>query len=499
MRPNYLPALLLATAHMALAQPLPPAPAHADQQALPVAVEFATFRAGRGMTTLEVYLEVPSPEEIIAAYGSQYVKELATAVLLKHRGQIIEFSDATLRDGSRRSRRSGRATGDAITSTTSLTAKPGEYDLQVVVEYRGGIAFDQTFSVTLPAYSYNELDLSDLVLARQVGWASPVAATSRLGLNVTPAVPPVFEQNKAWIWYMLEVYGLSPEDTVTLSISILNDSGMVAGPRLWQVPVPANTLAQRGALLFEHAPPGDYRFVAQIVAAGNSATQMAAFTIGDSLAAEDTLAALATFSKRDLKNLAADFKQVWSRFNARGFASAGSDEQLNRIGVLTTVMEGVAAGDLIDRWQLVRLLDAGRTRRRGLSARARLVLKHGPPQAVRIAPATFSQSESQLWIYGDEGPIYFLVDIDGRGTFAEVDGEQVPLFLLQSLAMAGSDSMSVTGAPPTVAVDTSAPIDSMIAPVPADTALVPPDTTASPVPADTTFAPPDTTAASMQN
>ena len=294
---------------------------------------------------------------------------------------------------------------------------------------------------------------------------------------------------------MLEVYGLSPEDTVTLSISILNDSGMVAGPQLWQVPVPANTLAQRGALLFEHAPPGDYRFVAQIVAAGDSATQVAGFTIADSLVADDTLATLADISKRDLRNLAADFKQVWSRFNARGFASAGTGEQLSRIGALTTGMEGVATVDLIDRWQLVRLLDAGRTRRMGLSARARLVLKHGPPQAVRIAPATFSQSESQLWIYGADGPIYFLVDIDGHGTFAEVDGEQVPLFLLQSLAMAGSDSVSATGASPAVAGDTSAAIDTVIVPAAADTTLAPPDTTAAATAADTTLAPPDTTAA----
>ncbi|MCH8327112.1 MAG: hypothetical protein IID15_01140 [Candidatus Marinimicrobia bacterium] len=460
MRTRYLTLALLALTCVASAQREP----YADRQILPVAVEFATFRASGGLTTLEVYLEIPSPEEIYAIYGPRYIKELATAVLLKHRGQIVAFADATLRDETVTSRRSA-ATGDAITSTALLTARPGEYELQVVVEDRAGIAFDQTFAVTIPAYSYNSLDLSDLVLARAVGWASKVAATSRLGLDVTPAVPPVFKQNRAWIWYMLELYGLSPEDTVIFSTSIVSDSGTVVEPQPWQIPVPANTLAQRGVLLFENAPPGDYRFVVEVVAAGDSATQVAHFTIADSLAPDDTLSALAGLSKRDLKKLAADFSQVWRRFNDRGFASLESHEQHSRIAGITdgmdsgSAMDSVSVGDLIDRWQMVRLLDAGRTRRMGLSAGARLVLSHGLPQAVRIAPATFSQSESQLWIYGDDGPIYFLVDIDGNGTFGEVDGEQIPLFLLQSLAAIVIDSVSVMDS--LSVIDSVAVIDSV--------------------------------------
>lgn len=476
MRPKVLAALMLVLAQFAPAQQLP----DQDRSLLPVAVEFATFRASGGLTTLEVYLEVPSASKIFKENGRNYLKELATAVLLKHRGQIVEFADASLRDATSRALRSE----ETITGRVAFTVRPGEYDLQVVVEDRGSVAFDQTFAVNVPTYSYNSLDISDIVLARQVSWSGRVATTSRLGLKVTPAVPVVFGQNKAWIWYMLEIYGLSPQDTITLSSSVMGDSAAVVAPKAWRVAAPANTFTQRGALLLGNTSPGNYRFMVEIAAAGDTARQMAEFTIvpGDTAAtdsdATDTLtaqggaleSALGHLSKRDLKNMADDFKRTWRSFDARRFSSQDSDEQQSRITALADRLEGVSAGELVDRWQLVRLLDAGRARRKGLSARAQLVLKNGPPQVVRIAPATFVQSESQLWVYGDDGPIYFLVDIDGRGTFEEVDGEKVPLLLLQSIAAFDSyiDSATAGRDTPPDSVTTSQPVDSTDAAIDSD-------------------------------
>ena len=461
MRPEALLGLLLA-AGPAFGQDAAPT--------LTMAVDFGSYRAARGQTSLEIYLEVPREGLTYHPQGRVWRVDLAVAHLLKFEGQIIEFSDVSLAD-----RRTAADTArGSITSTTTLTVPPGNYALQVVIDDGHGATLDKTFPVKVPAYAGDRLDMSAIQLARQINWAGPVAATSRLGLQIVPAVERSFPAGAAWLWYLAEVYGLSPEDTVALAVAVVRDSAVVAGDA-WHVPVPANTVAERGALLLSGLEPGEYVLSLEAAAAGDTLRRTVSFNIlaADSAVVTDTLTAWEKLPRRQKRALAEAFGALWPKFNSRRFRSFSAEEQHARISAAADTLAMISLDELLARWELVRSLDRGRPRRQGLSAQARLLLRQGPPQVIRVAPATYSQHEVQLWRYGADGPLYFLADRSGRGDFVELQGTDVPLYLLQSATAratlqkaadpATADSLSADPAPADSLSADPAPADSLSA------------------------------------
>ena len=433
---------------------------------LNMAVDFGSYRAARGQTSLEIYLEVPREGLAYHPQGRVWRVDLAVAHLLKFEGQIIEFSDVSLAD-----RRTAADTArGAITSTTTLTVPPGSYALQVVIDDGHGATFDKTFPVDVPAYAEDHLDMSAIQLARQINWAAPVAATSRLGLQIVPAANRSFPADNTWLWYLAEVYGLSPEDTVAVAVTIVRDSAVVAGDS-WHVPVPANTFAERGALLLSGLEPGEYLLSLEAAAAGDTLRRTVSFNIlaADSAVVTDTSTAWEKLTRRQKRALADAFGVLWPKFNSRRFRSSNAEEQLNRITAAADTLASLSLDELLARWDLAQSLDRGRPRRQGLSAQAQLLLRQGQPEVIRVAPATYRQHEVQLWRYGANGPLYFLADQSGRGDFIELDGTLVPLHLLQSATAkkaagpAPADSLSANPAPADSLSANPAPADSLSA------------------------------------
>ena len=388
---------------------------------LDVAIDTGRFRATGGRSNLEVYLGIDRALLTYDRDQGQPDVTLAAVVLLKQRGQVVDFRELQVRDvlGWRTENPKGR-----IPKRATFTLAPGTYLLQVVVEDQLGIKFDSTFQVEVPAYREWGLDMSTVQLAALVQRAgSRQDEFFKHGLAARPQATAIFGGDHPLLWYLAVVYGVTHLDTVEIEATIWQDSLEVfsTGPK--RTLSPALTYVDRGAINVSALSPGTYRLEIKAAAAGDSTAGTTPFqVVGSGAAPGDSGDGLAGLSPDDLMGFALGLDAAWPRLDVNRIQAekvAARGAMVRRFtGELATIVgqdSSAYLGELLHRWPKVIAFDHLRQAADSLSQQGRTMFLYGMPETVAVYPATRTQREYQIWAYPSPDSSRQVIFIDGDG------------------------------------------------------------------------------------
>ncbi|UCH63840.1 MAG: hypothetical protein JSU77_05190 [Fidelibacterota bacterium] len=403
---------------------------------LPVKLDLGLFRTESNRTRLEVYLGLDRRGITYKREGNRYAAHLAGVVLIKQRGQIIQFQEMVIDDVV--DHLDNGAQG-IIPKQVTFSLNPGSYELQVTVGDRHGNQSDSTLQVEVPGYRDSGLEISTIQLSNLIRRSDGLKEFFKRGLTVWPNAGCIYSSDRPLLWHYTEVYGLTPLDTVTIRTGIWRDNTEVIslGPR--RTLSPSLVFSDWGAVDLSSLAAGDYRFSLAIAVDGDSISVMKPFRVvrevpvpGDS---GDILVGL---SPAELTDFARGLRMLPTGLNLQRFRSIDSTGRLQIVrDAAREIAHGLVqdsslqTGELLRRWGLVKAYDRDWRSRRQLTEQGRTMFLYGTPAAVETYPATSTLREHQIWtyIYADSiGPSgqasrtdqFVFVDREGYGEFALV-------------------------------------------------------------------------------
>ena len=479
---------------------------------LPFDLDLGLFRAAGNRSRLEVYLGIDRRQITYERERGRYAAHMAGVVLLKQRGQIIDFREMAIEDVVDHL---DDGPHGVIPKQATFSLEPGSYDLLVVVEDGQGNRSDSTLRVEVPAYGGLELEISTIQLAsvirRSAGWKE----FYKRGLTVWPNAGAVYDDDRPLLWHYAEVYGLTPLDTVEVRTLVWRDSTEVISQAPRRAPSPSLVFCDWGAVNLSALAAGDYCLTITVSMDGDTASAMKPFrVVREAPAAVDSGDVLAALSTAELTDFARGLSLLQPELDIQAFRSLDSAGKRRIIGDAGgKVARGLSQdsslnlGELLHRWGHVKAYDRDWRGRSRLTEQGRTMFLYGPPATIETYPATSALREHQVWTFtypdstdppvpdkpsGPDG-------LSGTGQFVFMDREGYGEFMLVHATVLGAVRnenwrRELSWVP--VPVSTVAPPAPEVeeegkAPTPVDTAQVEPvivDTMAAPV--DTALAEP---------
>ncbi|MFC1543021.1 hypothetical protein ACFL4K_00615 [Candidatus Neomarinimicrobiota bacterium] len=395
---------------------------------LPFQLDLALFQVAENRSRLEVYLGIDRRQVTYRREEVRYVAHLASVVLLKQRGQIVDFKEIPIDDvvSSFDESPSG-----IIIKQTTFNLAPGIYDLQVIVEDHQGNRSDSTLQVEVPVSKRYEPEPSNIQLASLIRRSTGPKEYTKRELTVWPRAAAVYDDSQPLLWYYAEVYGLAPLDTIKAGGAVWRDSTEVISLATKWTQSPSMVFSDWGAVNLSTLTEGNYSLILTFTAEGDSMSIKKPFRIvreappipGDS---SDVLAIL---SAAELTDFTAGLSLLWPELDMRRFRAMDSMDQRQRIRSVVGMVEGWLPPDssqqlaeLLRHWEHVKSYDHNWRSRSRLTEQGRAIFRYDLPAAIETYPATSVLREYQVWAFTspDSTAQVIFMDHEGNGEFTLV-------------------------------------------------------------------------------
>ncbi|MFB0515620.1 MAG: hypothetical protein ACETWG_03340, partial [Candidatus Neomarinimicrobiota bacterium] len=398
-----------------------------QSQVLPFDLDVGIYRAAGNRSRLEVYLEINRGQVTYEEVRGRYVAHLAGVVLINQRGRIVDFREMSIDDIVERLNGAPQGT---IPKQATFTLAPGEYEVQVAVEDDQGNRADSSFKIELPAHRDYVLGTSTIQLGRLIRRASREKEFFKQGLTVWPRAGAVYSRIQPLLWYYVEVYGLTPLDTVETQAVVWQDSSeaITLGPK--RTPSPALVYKDWGAINLSDFTAGDYQLSFIVAVDGDTATAKKTFkVVGEELIPSDTGDVLVALSSARLFDFASGMSMIQPELDLQQYRSGdlANRHRMIRVAVGRLAREfnrdsTTYLAELLQRWPQVKAYDPGWRARGRLSEQGRTIFLHGLPTTIETYPASSALREHHIWtfVYPDSTHQFVFVDRKGYGEFALV-------------------------------------------------------------------------------
>ncbi len=400
---------------------------------LPFDLDLGLFRAEGNRSRLEVYLGLDRRWVTYERERGRYAAHLAGVVLLKQRGQIVQFREMTIDDVVDYL---DHGPHGVILKQAAFILTPGSYDLQVVVEDRQGNRSDSTLQVDVPGYGGRELEVSTIQLAGLVRRSAGPKEFFKRGLTVWPNAGSIYDDDRPLLWYYAEVYGLTLLDTVEIRTGVWQNSTEVISLGSRRTPSPSMVFCDWGAVNLSALTAGDYHLSLTIAVDGDSISALKPFrVVREAPAPSDSGDVLMGLSPAGLTDFARGLRLLPTELDPQRFRSTDSTGQRRMVeDAAREVAYGLVqdsslhTGELLRRWRQVKAYDRDRRR---LTEQGRTIFLYGPPAAIETFPATSIMREHQIWTYtyadstdpsgqASRTGLFVFVDREGYGEFTLV-------------------------------------------------------------------------------
>lgn len=375
---------------------------------LPFELDLGLFRAEGNRSRLEVYLGIDRRQITYERERGRYAAHMAGVVLLKQRGQIIDFREMAIEDVVDHL---DDGPHGVILKQASFSLEPGSYDLWVVVEDWQGNRSDSTLRVEVPAYGGLEPEISTIQLASVIRRSAGRKEFYKRGLTVWPNAGAVYDDDRPLLWHYAEVYGLTPLDTVEVRTLVWRDSTEVISQAPRRAPSPSLVFCDWGAVNLSALAAGDYCLTLTVSVDGDTASVMKPFrAVREAPAAVDSGDVLVALSTAELTDFARGLSLLQPELDIQRFRSLDSAGKCQMVrDAAGKVARGLSQDsslsldELLRRWGHVKAYERDRSRltppMAGLTEQGRTMFLYGLPATIETYPATSALREHQLWTF----------------------------------------------------------------------------------------------------